>query len=79
MIPNPLFPIPFAGGKDLWADVDTDSIPAHTRKMVERARLADAVKLADEVAKTAALTAQLARAAAIANEFEIQLDQRGAS
>ena len=78
MIPNPLSPLPFAGGKDLWADVDLDSMPPHTRKMVERARMADAVKLADETAKTAALTAQLVRASAIATEFAIQLEQKGA-
>lgn len=78
MIPNALFPLPFGGGKDFWSDVDFDSMPPHTRKMVERARAADSVRLADEVAKTAALTAQLTRATAIAGEFEMQLDQKAA-
>lgn len=78
MIPNALFPLPFAGGRDLWADVDFESMPPHTRKLVERARAGDGVRLADEVAKSAALTALLVRATAIAGEFEIQLEQKAA-
>lgn len=78
MIPNALFPHPFADGRDLWADVDFESMPPRTRRMVERARDADRVRLTDEVAKSAALTAQLTRATAIAREFEIQLEQKAA-
>lgn len=78
MIPNPLFPVPFAGGKDLWQDVDFDSIPPVTRQMVERARLADAVHHADQEATIAALTAQFIRATAIAKEFQLKLEQKGA-
>ncbi|MBV7428076.1 MULTISPECIES: hypothetical protein [unclassified Acidovorax] len=76
MIPNPLFLLPFAGGKDLWADVDFDSMPPRTRRMVERARDGDRVRLADEIAKSAALSAQLIRATAIASEFQLQLDEK---
>lgn len=43
--------------------------------MVERAKLTDAVHLADESAKTAALAAQLIRATAIANEFQLKLER----
>lgn len=78
MIPNPLFPSPFASGKDLWADVDLESMPPATRKMVERARLADAVHHADQAATIAALAAQLIRATAIASEFQLKLEQKGA-
>lgn len=78
MIPNPLVPLPFAGGKDLWADVDFDSMPPHTRKMVERAKLADAVFQADQDAAIAALAAQLIRATAIAKEFQLKLELKGA-
>lgn len=75
MIPNPLFPSPLAGGKDFWADVDLESMPPGTRKMVERARRADAVHQADQAAKIAALAAQLLRATAIASEFQLKLEK----
>ena len=77
MIPNPLFPSPFAGGKDLWADVDLESMPPATRATVLRARHADAVRQADQAATIAALAAQLIRATAIASEFQLQLKQKG--
>lgn len=79
MIHHPLTQPPYAGGKDLWADVDFSSMPSHTRKMVERAKLADAVHLADEAAKTAALAAQLIRATAIASEFQLKLEREQVS
>ena len=73
MIPNVLFPHPFADGRDLWADVDLDSMSPSTRRMVERARDGDRVRLADEIAKSAALSAQLTRTVAIAGELERRL------
>lgn len=76
MIQNPLTTPPFAGGKDLWADVDFSSMPPQTRRLVERAKFGDDVRLADQAATTAALAAQLLRATAIAIELETLLVQK---
>lgn len=67
---------PFAGGKDFWADVDLEGMPPNTRKMVERAKLADSVLIADIEAQNAALRAHLIRASAIALELQLQLAQK---
>lgn len=66
---------PFAGGKDLWADVDLTNVPVDVRKMIDRARMADSVAHADLAAHNAALTAQFIRATAIALEFQLQLEK----
>jgi hypothetical protein len=73
MTPPARFTQLFVGADDLWAAVDFESMPPQTRNLIERARDADRVSLADEVAKSAALTAQLMRTTAIASDLQEQL------
>lgn len=73
MNPTARFTQLFVGADDLWAAVDFESMPPQTRRLIERARDADRVSLADEIAKSAALAAHLTRTTAIASDLQEQL------